>query len=105
MTFKVRQKVVCINAKGGFINLCGEVIDSHELTEGAVYTIRSIGMFDSVLAVRLKEIVRRKLALGYKPQPGNNWDQPFRASRFRPLVERKTDISIFTEMLLKVEVT
>lgn len=97
MTFKVRQKVVCINAKGGFINLCGEVIDSHELTEGAIYTIRSIGMFDGVLAVRLQEITRRK--------PDNRWDLPFRADRFRPLVERKTDISIFTEMLLKVEAT
>jgi hypothetical protein len=99
--FTVGQKVVCVDAKGGFTNLLGEIRDTHELSEGAIYTIRTISTWDHgghPVVVRLQEITERKVPVGcFSVDPDS--DSPFLASRFRPLVERKTDISVFTKML------
>ena len=67
-----------------------------KLEKGRVYTIRdyvtdyvfSAGSHD---AIKLEEVVR------------NRWDDPYGALRFRPV--RKTDISIFTDMLNPAPVT
>lgn len=92
--FHVGQKVVCVDAAG--THLYGIV----ELVQGEVYEIEWIGFYDApkwpypdLLCVRLRG-VRRKPVM-----PLDSPLDPFRAARFRPVVERKTDIAIFTEML------
>jgi len=97
--FRVGQKVACVD-DGVFNPARGRASD--HLTKGCVYTIREICEFpyapDKIagLGVRLEEVVR--------PQDRINpdWsDYPFRMSRFRPAVERKTDISFAHEILRK----
>jgi hypothetical protein len=81
MTFRVGQKVVCIAHPVRRVNDLG--LKGFE--KGKIYTIAGFktvepyGLFISVM-----ELDRR--ATGH-------------VDGFRPLVERKTDISIFTEML------
>lgn len=96
--FHVGQKVVCVNAKGGFRNLLGEIVDLHEITENAIYTIRWIGISNGVPVVKLRGVVRGRVP---KPLRASNRgkDVPFASSRFRPLIERSTDISIFQQLL------
>lgn len=76
MTFHVGQKVVCVEGTSGH----------HVLVLGQVYTIARIGMFGRALHVDVVEC-STDIRLGW------------RAARFRPVVERKTDISVFTAML------
>ena len=77
MTFRVGMKVVCVDAS------------EYEgmLDQGAVYTITSINW--PYLRVDCRTLSGRtdEMARGY------------RHGRFRPLVERKTSIEIFTAML------
>lgn len=78
MTFRIGQKVVCVNAGMGALDA------SRYLTKDAVYEVdlvRIDGAGTLVLGVAGVSL---------------HW----RASRFRPAVERKTDISIFTAMLI-----
>jgi hypothetical protein len=93
MTFRVGQKVVCVRDD------CAREDGVIELVKGQIYTIRWCGLDGdgrtSWSCVRLDEIFRDASVLGYR----NNIDCPFAANRFRPIVERKTDISIFTRML------
>jgi hypothetical protein len=91
MTFHVGQKVVCIsNTRAGGYGW--EILPDI----GAVYTIRSIEYRDRGGWLRLVEIVNRSaLYMGYGYSEGQ-----FHASNFRPAVTRKTDISIFTKMLI-----
>ena len=78
MTFHVGQKVVCVDV--------GE--PNEHLRVGAVYTVAGGGgnwlREPSIFLVETKH-----------PLSG----LPFWSRRFRPIVERKTDISIFTKML------
>lgn len=88
---RVGQKVVCI--KGGTSSLarngwCPQT--------GGVYTVRGIYNGPERIDLHLAEYVHHQhhpdgIELG--------WD----ASRFRPVVERKTDFSIFTAILNKVD--
>jgi hypothetical protein len=83
MNFRVGEKVVCVDPvnEWGFI-----------LVRGQIYTISKVGMFFSELHVDVIEaLTPHSLA--------------WRASRFRPVVERKTDISIFTKILKPETVT
>lgn len=90
--FHVGQKVVCVNALG---------TDSEgikELSRGAIYTVRWHGIhgvpyFKPTYCVRVEGIVR------FDDWAPLNQDCPFRASRFRPVIERRTSIEIFTAML------
>ena len=75
--FRVGQKVVCVNAAG---------FESF-IARGSVYQIRSINIEFGQIWLRLAEIAPRVDQAG------------FCSTRFRPLVERKTDISIFKAML------
>jgi hypothetical protein len=93
--FHVGQKVVCVNDNFelGFANQ----INIPE--KGVVYTVRDIELATGVagqkaIIVRLEEVVN----------PVLDWDNGrmevgFFPSRFRPLITRKTDISVFTAML------
>lgn len=76
-SFRVGQKVVCVlTPKNNFAGLkCGEI-----------YEISAIGLFSQITGeplVRIKE----------------HGTQCYWARRFRPAVKRKTDISIFKEIL------
>lgn len=89
--FRVGQKVVCVS---------DDALESDgvkRLQKGRVYTVRKVQSdYSSPGWLRLgdgpvlwvKEIETR-----------GNGDHPYCASRFRPAVERKTDISIFKAML------
>lgn len=99
--FYVGQKVVCVNdapwqgvsvERGAWEGL---------LKKGGTYTVRWVGEFPYVpdrergeQAIRLEGIVRDDFPI--IPEFG---DYPYSATRFRPVIERKTDISIFTAML------
>lgn len=87
MAFYVGQKVVCVDASP-----CRHRL-RHSLTHGAIYVIAGFDTEDpSITNLHLEgdEVVF---------QPG--WDAPvgWSPDRFRPVVERKTDISIFKAML------
>lgn len=87
--FRVGQKVVCVDAKprlelGNLPTL---------LTEGQVYTIATIGTYwGGACGVTLQEITM--------PAMGNyRYKSGWPVDRFRPAVERKTDISVFKALL------
>lgn len=88
--FQVGQKVICVD--DAQIIPSSNPIDQIPLECGSIYTVRWIGpqyfsgLDKIVLSVRLEETLRP-------------FDYPFGADRFRPVVERKTDISVFTRML------
>lgn len=91
--FRVGQKVVCVNA--GLIKASAGRVSG--LVEGTVYTVRWSGVythpeFGTASCIRLHEVVRSCNFYLIS-------DMPSRAIRFRPLVERKTDISVFTALL------
>jgi hypothetical protein len=102
MMFRVGQKVVCINARG-----CkrGEFVtypdgykarssgDMGGLTNGVVYTVETVGFVHGAETVKLVEINREDPRGRGEPDPG------FHTSRFRPVVDLKTDISCFTRLL------
>lgn len=78
MTFRVGQKVVCVDDSRPVVGWAKQW-----LRKGNIYEIRSIEPDGDI---HLIEIARES-------------GTPFYHSRFRPIVERKTDISIFTAML------
>lgn len=83
--FYVGQKVVCVNA--GLAPETGAY--AHSLEEGRVYTVAGI-------ATSRKGNAAVSLA---EASPVGARKVGYLASRFRPIVERKTDISCFTDML------
>ena len=93
MSFRVGQKVVCVNAEPS--------ADGYKvaLIEGAVYTIIEIVdhagdrrcVREDTLGIILCEVQSPPYRIGFYGE--------FSAHRFRPVVERKTNISIFTRML------
>lgn len=94
MTFRVGQKVVCVNADRWPLwakNSC--VLPVH----GRVYTVRDIWSFSKGPVIYLDEI--KNPACCVNDDSGALIEPGFPALRFRPVVERKTDISIFTSML------
>jgi hypothetical protein len=100
MTFRVGRKVVCVDVSAStHRSIRGRAAEYIEI--GKVYTIRWLGRSPDPLDqhlglhVRLVGVVRPD-----HPNPEYS-DMPFKASRFRPVVERKTDISIFTDILRK----
>jgi hypothetical protein len=92
--FRVGMKVVCVDA-----NPRGRWVRGEELRENGVYTITAMHVDDDAdLILHLAEVKRsatakrqwRDARLGYG------------AFRFRPIQERKTDISFAHEILRKV---
>lgn len=95
--FRVGQPVVCIDDMTNTTNT-----KLPEITAGQVYVIRRIGRinvpeidFCDVEDSLWLEGIDRFITLSVHVTV----DLGFRMSRFRPVVERKTDISIFTNML------
>lgn len=96
MAFYVGQKVVCVNAES---TPGREWLDAELLVENAVYSVREI-RWNPVTnrpnlllnEIRRNQETNRVQFFGYAPY------------RFRPLVEKKTDISIFTKMLTPTQV-
>ena len=86
--FRVGQRVVCVDATWRNRKI------TCVLTKGVVYTIRGFcetsGGFIGLL---LEEIIQPDGFLE------NGQERGFYKDRFRPIVERKTDISIFKAML------
>jgi hypothetical protein len=79
--FRVGQKVACVDASS-------HNTSNSTLREGAVYTVTG---FDPKGRLYLDGARHLRNAL-----------TGFNAYRFRPVVERKTDISVFTSMLSPV---
>lgn len=95
--FRVGQKVVCVEDKPMLVDIFPyRAAVGVNLIKGNVYTIRGV-VFDlkGTLCVYLVE------ARSPLPPLSNGMERPYFATRFRPLVERKTDISIFKKMLNK----
>ncbi|BEV47313.1 hypothetical protein CRBSH125_34960 [Afipia carboxidovorans] len=87
--FRIGQKVVCVNDSN--IHPCWSDWHSDLIVKGRVYTIASIERSRDRFGFTLTEI-------NSKPWPTGGY-AAWRAERFRPVVERKTDISIFKAML------
>lgn len=92
--FYVGQKVVCINADDKVFRVPNKLYNEDQqwlLKKGEVYTIRELTQHVyGNPCMKLVEI----------PDRGGR-DNGYNRERFRPLVEKKTDISIFKEMLNK----
>lgn len=88
MGFYVGQKVVCVDGSAAY---SGD--KQAPPVKNFIYTISEIendpfeGMFVSVFEIK------------HLPHPFGLHSCPWRASRFRPIQETQTDISIFTVML------
>jgi hypothetical protein len=79
--FHVGQKVVCVDASPWF----GAPHLAHTLTKGSVYTVKDYSPSDfTEPSLMLCEVA---------------WPPWMFARRFRPVIERKTDISVFTQLL------
>ncbi len=93
MAFYVGQKVVCVDDEPG--GYPGNAPNLAGLKSGAIYTVRALREHDHSgnMGLLLCEIIRPILS------DDCGREQPFYIRRFRPAVERKTDISIFTAML------
>lgn len=91
--FRVGQRVVCIKAFAGFE--ISRAADSGVTlpVKDSVYTIREFDAEDSNY-IRLTEISNPN-------DPDDGLEPSFWVDFFRPVVERKTDISIFTDILNK----
>lgn len=90
--FQVGQKVVCVD--DFFPSPLWSNGDTGGLKAGRVYTIRWIGVSYHPYKGRAQCILLEGITRIYY---GTDW--PFKATRFRPAVERKTDISIFRSLL------
>ena len=97
--FWVGQKVVCIDNddhpewQTAEARTCKEQV-SYWLERGNIYVIRKI-VSRKNLTIWLRGINRRRTDRG-----DQEWrDTGFMAERFRPLVERKTDIAIFKKLV------
>lgn len=92
MAFRVGQKVVCVDdvfRDASWLHVKNMPV------AGSIYTIRGFQTekyFDGIL---LEEVINDAItwnAVGFR-------EMSFPARRFRPVQERKTDISIFKKML------
>lgn len=97
MSYRIGQRVVCIY-DGAW------AIYGHEATPvcGHVYTIRGISTEStSGMAFLLEEIRNKPDLYTDRKRRAVFKEKLFRAERFRPLTERKTDISFAVEILRK----
>ena len=95
--FHREEKVVCVHAGviPGFPQTEGDWSPGEELCEGSVYTIMDIFQdlnSPEIVVCTLYEVARSKQANSF-----GIWG--YFIQRFRPLNERKTDISQFTALL------
>jgi hypothetical protein len=95
MTFRVGQKVICVGYRNPQFPLSDPAF---KLTKGASYTIRDIDTrfisMHGVMTIRVEEVVRPSENCAFGP-----WEPGYHPLCFRPVAEKKTDISIFTQLL------
>lgn len=94
MSFRVGQKVQYVGLRVSVWHQIKRAIHPYTKPEkGVVYTVSNTYEFsDGEQAIELLEL----------PSPGTeHWAAGFRALAFRPVVERKTDITAFQEILRK----
>lgn len=96
MNFYCGQKVVCVSYQWDSIWDAIRALffrpSSGDLVVGEVYTVSNL-ILDDVGDVYTVEVAEC-------PHPENKfWEAGFAPECFRPVVERKTDISVFTRML------
>ena len=94
MTFAIGQRVVCIESGLPARNF------PNVPRAGRIYTVRSV-FFDDFrkrVGIHLAELVNQPTLTRDKGM----FEVGFAAKCFRPVVERKTDISIFVKMLDEV---
>jgi hypothetical protein len=99
MNFRVGQKVVCMDAAphakySPWKVRLGASMDG--LKDRAIYTVRAVNLYRGQPCIYLAEIAR-----SLDPNIPEAGEPGYSPKRFRPVVERKTDISIFTAMLDK----
>ncbi|MGV2110129.1 hypothetical protein ACQZ46_02500 [Agrobacterium salinitolerans] len=92
--FTVGQKVVCVDGSAPSREQKLR-LGSRYPDEGKIYTIRECLIWGGSPAVRLEEIVNPLLNFAFDGFS----EQAFSPARFRPVIQRKTDISIFKAML------
>jgi len=92
---RVGMKVVCVDGTRN------DKCDGPEVwpTKASVYTIRGIrrSAFYGTTQIYLAEINNPPLRYWDEPEP---YEGAFNVSRFKPLRERKSDISVFRAMLV-----
>jgi hypothetical protein len=98
MTFRVGQRVVCVDAKAAPRSKLrtGQKWSDVYPTEGEVYTISWIGPYtwprgEVGVGVHLVEFNRA--------HDVNGIQHPFRSTRFRPLISQADDIAMFTALV------
>lgn len=98
MSFHVGQKVVCVSTTHDLSGAGSSDGWPDHVIKGGIYTVREVDertlpLF-GVVGIRLHEALgqTRMTCIG-------SWETAFSATCFRPVVERKTDISVFTRML------
>jgi hypothetical protein len=92
MMFHIGQKVVCIR-----IFTTRPVKGEKTPVKGSVYTVRGIMEEGEFAAVFLEEIVNPEVCTHAGVR-----ERGFDITAFKPVQEKKTDISIFNEILNKV---
>lgn len=90
MTFRVGQKVVCVVDPSASLKMRYPEAVFPSLK--AVYTIRSMFPYNGKVLLRFCELNNSRSVW-------NGIERGFNSKYFRPIVERKTDISVFTKML------
>lgn len=95
--FHIGQKVVCIGLPWPDHAWIAASFGTQFPEPGKIYTIRWVGVSerDGNAYVRLGEIINPIIVV----PPWEQGEARFGARRFRPLVTRKTDISVFTALL------
>lgn len=88
MTFRVGQKVVCVDAAGA---------SPGRLVLNEIYTVKGVARCPGNWRGKPGPWISLTL---YETEAAECFNG-FCAQRFRPVVSRPTDISIFTKMLLK----
>lgn len=99
--FHVGQKVVCVPAERAAWrkNLKSVSPEENLPKKGNIYTIRAVMAFGETMWLHLEEVANRPRLYAFPDGVSRLMECPFEARYFRPVVERKTDISIFTAML------
>ncbi len=97
MSFRVNQRIICIDDTTPG---CLAWKKDEALVKGRIYTVRRCFVWpnDGTLILWLNEVCRCKSA-----QMEWGRDIGYGAYRFRPIVERKTNIEIFQRLLVPTE--
>lgn len=96
--FSIGQRVVCIQEVDWANHKHHKQFLHHWPKKGQVLTIAAVETCTNVVGLAFEEIVN-PLILSRDKGRG---DAHFDSVHFRPVIERKTDISIFTKMLDKL---